>query len=121
MLVVAIAELNMARESGLYTCLSFIGQPYRYVYRRVGLLACWARYYEHGDDACHIRKMVSVLIHIADYRAGGTNSLKKQQSADTLAVILPIWLCTRFWLIAAIYSRMLRAPLRWQMMGAINY
>ncbi|STH05292.1 permease DsdX [Escherichia coli] len=54
MLVKTIAELNMARESGLYILVEFIWQPYHcHVYRRVCRLLCvgYTPAYEHGDDA----------------------------------------------------------------------
>ena len=67
MLVKTIAELNMARESGLIPCLSFIGNPITaHVYAVFVAYLCvgYTSAYEHGDDAHTYGKWFSVLLLI---------------------------------------------------------
>ncbi|HAY5028704.1 gluconate:H+ symporter [Escherichia coli] len=111
MLVKTIAELNMARESGLYTLLEFIGNPITAMF-----IAVFVAYYvlgirQHmsmGTMLTHTENgfgsIANILLIIG---AGGAfNAILKSSSlADTLAVILsnmhmhPILLA---WLVALI-------------------
>ncbi len=102
MLVKTIAELNMARESGLYTLLEFIGNPITAMF-----IAVFVAYYvlgirQHmsmGTMLTHTENgfgsIANILLIIG---AGGAfNAILKSSSlADTLAVILSICICTRF-------------------------
>ncbi|MGK2767581.1 D-serine transporter DsdX, partial [Escherichia coli] len=94
MLVKTIAELNMARESGLYTLLEFIGNPITAMF-----IAVFVAYYvlgirQHmsmGTMLTHTENgfgsIANILLIIG---AGGAfNAILKSSSlADTLAVIL---------------------------------
>lgn len=111
MLVKTIAELNMARESGLYTLLEFIGNPITATF-----IAVFVAYYvlgirQHmsmGTMLTHTENgfgsIANILLIIG---AGGAfNAILKSSSlADTLAVILSnmhMHLILLAWLVALI-------------------
>ncbi|BDY96331.1 hypothetical protein MUTS15_49880 [Escherichia coli] len=122
MLVKTIAELNMARESGLYTLLEFIGNPITAMF-----IAVFVAYYvlgirQHmsmGTMLTHTENgfgsIANILLIIG---AGGAFNaiLKAAVSLIRWQLFSPICICTRFfwpgwW---HLFCMLQWAPLRWQ-------